>query len=176
MGLFRYLGRLICKAAFRLTDDNKNGKLESIEIEIAVLRLYHIINKRLPGWQDPPSRAAIIAALKQFDANHDGSLDLDEFELFARSFIKSGPDVFFSRIGKNVVVETGLVPASAMVIKHVARGSALFGGLAQVQSPKGVPAPRFTTTSPLLSQPTVPLFTTAWPSWPSIHSKGPFLS
>jgi hypothetical protein len=38
-GLFRYLSRLITKAVFRLTDENKNGKLESIEIEIAILQL-----------------------------------------------------------------------------------------------------------------------------------------
>lgn len=38
-GLFRFIGRLICKAAFRMTDANKNSKLEDIEIEIAILRM-----------------------------------------------------------------------------------------------------------------------------------------
>lgn len=39
-----------------------------------------LVNKRLPGWSDPPSRPAILAALKTFDVDHNGTLDRKEFQ------------------------------------------------------------------------------------------------
>lgn len=42
------------------------------------------MNKRLPGWQDPPSREDIQAALKAYDEDGNGTLDHKEFEKFAR--------------------------------------------------------------------------------------------
>ena len=37
--------------------------------------MYNMVNKRLPGWQDPPSRKVIQEALHAFDSNKDGVLD-----------------------------------------------------------------------------------------------------
>lgn len=37
--------------------------------------MYNMVNKRLPGWQDPPSRKKIQEALHNFDSNKDGVLD-----------------------------------------------------------------------------------------------------
>ncbi len=56
-------------------DYSNDGKLEALEIEVAILKLYNIINKRLPGWQNPPTRAQIRAALKVFDIDGNGYLD-----------------------------------------------------------------------------------------------------
>ena len=56
-------------------DYNKDGRLEALEIEIAILKLYNIINKRLPGWQNPPTRPKIQEALKLFDEDGNGTLD-----------------------------------------------------------------------------------------------------
>ncbi len=39
--------------------------------QVAILNLYNIVNKRLPGWQDPPTRARIKTALKEYDTNQD---------------------------------------------------------------------------------------------------------
>lgn len=44
---------------FTKVDYNRNGLIEPLEVEVAVLNLYNIVNKRLPGWQDPPSRDEI---------------------------------------------------------------------------------------------------------------------
>lgn len=44
---------------FDKVDYNKNGLIEPLEVEVAVLSLYNIVNKRLPGWQDPPTRDEI---------------------------------------------------------------------------------------------------------------------
>ena len=56
-------------------DYNKDGRLEALEVEIAILKLYNIINKRLPGWQNPPTRPKIQEALKLFDEDGNGTLD-----------------------------------------------------------------------------------------------------
>eukprot|EP00775_Hariotina_reticulata_P012732 gene12732-12862_t len=95
----------------------QNGLIEPLEVEVAVLNLYNIVNKRLPGWQDPPTRDAIQQSLKAFDDNHNGALDPDEFERFAKSLMHAGPDVFFARVGKDAMVKTALLPAVTMGLK-----------------------------------------------------------
>ena len=56
-------------------DYNNDGRLEPLEVEIAILKMYNVINKRLPGWQTPPTRPQIQAALKIFDEDGNGALD-----------------------------------------------------------------------------------------------------
>eukprot|EP00882_Tetradesmus_deserticola_P007803 GHRQ01008214.1.p2 GENE.GHRQ01008214.1~~GHRQ01008214.1.p2 ORF type:complete len:114 (+),score=52.76 GHRQ01008214.1:275-616(+) len=90
MGLFDYLFSWMCKRVFRKVDYNSNGLIEPLEVEVAILTLYNIVNKRLPGWQDPPTRDAIQAALKSFDDDHNGALDAAEFERFAKSLMSTG--------------------------------------------------------------------------------------
>jgi hypothetical protein len=34
---------------FKKVDYNKNGQIEPLEVEVAILSLYNIVNKRLPG-------------------------------------------------------------------------------------------------------------------------------
>jgi hypothetical protein len=75
--LFQWLFHKLCNLVFKQVDYNNDGKLEPLEIEIAVLKMYNIINKRLPGWQNPPSRAKIRETLKLFDEDGNGSLDKD---------------------------------------------------------------------------------------------------
>lgn len=106
---------------------------------MAILSLYNVINKRLPGWQDPPTRDAIQAALKAFDDDHNGSLDQPEFERFAKSLMSTGPDMFFARVGKDAVVKTALLPALTVGIK---KGSSGVPGLQSMQDvPLAVLAP-----------------------------------
>lgn len=118
MGLFDFLFSKMCGLVFKKVDYNKNGQIEPLEVEVAILSLYNIVNKRLPGWQDPPSRDEIQAALRAFDADSNGSLNEPEFERFARSLMKSGPDMFFARVGKDAIVKTALLPTLTMGIKQ----------------------------------------------------------
>lgn len=60
MGLFNFLFRRMCYSMFDKVDRDKSGYIEAIEVEVAIYRLYNIINKRLPGWQDPPTRQQIM--------------------------------------------------------------------------------------------------------------------
>eukprot|EP00891_Asterochloris_glomerata_P005698 jgi/Astpho2/5698/fgenesh1_pg.00079_%23_105_t len=76
-------------------------------------------NKRLPSWQNPPSRQQIRAAFDIFDVDRSGTLDHREFEDFARHFLKAGPDAFFARLGRATVVQAGVLPASSVAIKHL---------------------------------------------------------
>lgn len=62
MGLFSWLFRWMCKRVFDRVDYNKNGRIEALEVEVAILQLYNQINKRLPGWQNPPTRDQIQAS------------------------------------------------------------------------------------------------------------------
>jgi hypothetical protein len=156
-------------------DYNKNGTIEALEVEVAILNLYNIINKRLPGWQDPPKRDAVLAALKLYDVDGSGHLNKEEFFQFSKSLVrpwwdaalggggggaagagvgsqaghppsarrgrrllqgqqraprhagavlqvKSGPDMFFTRVGKDAVVQTALLPAISMGIQVRGRG------------------------------------------------------
>jgi hypothetical protein len=47
-------------ARVQKVDVDNSGYVEAMEVEVAIYRLYNIINKRLPGWQDPPKRTEIL--------------------------------------------------------------------------------------------------------------------
>lgn len=125
MGLFDWFFGKIARAVFKKVDRNKNGTIEEIEVEVAVLYLYNVINKRLPGWQDPPAREQIQEALKAFDTDHNGVLDQDEFVKFAKSLCKNGPDTFFSRVGRNALVTTAILPAVATAARSAANATGM---------------------------------------------------
>lgn len=73
--LFNWFIHRIIDQIFNQVDYNKDGRLEPLEIEIAILHVYNIINKRLPGWQNPPTRKQIQTALSVFDVDGNGTLD-----------------------------------------------------------------------------------------------------
>lgn len=127
MGLFNWLFRKLCQRVFKQVDRDANGKIDKLEVEIAVLYLYNVINKRLPGWQDPPNSEDIQAALNIYDKDGNGVLDVDEFTEFSRGLLKSGPDVFFARVGKSAMVNTAFLPTAAFVVQRGARGLGLGG-------------------------------------------------
>jgi hypothetical protein len=122
MGLFNWFFTWVARRAFRKVDHDGNGKLDPIEVEVAILQLYNVINKRLPGWQDPPSSRDIKKAMDVFGAG--GMLDEAQFVLFARDLVKSGPDAFFSRVGRQAVLRTGILPGVTYAVKRYA-GEAL---------------------------------------------------
>jgi hypothetical protein len=62
MGSQPYDKNLTHVQVFSKVDYNKNGMIEPLEVEVAILSMYNIVNKRLPGWQDPPTRDAIQAS------------------------------------------------------------------------------------------------------------------
>ena len=73
--LFNWFIHRIIDQIFNRVDYNNDGRLEPLEIEIAILHVYNIINKRLPGWQNPPTRKQIQTALSVFDVDGNGTLD-----------------------------------------------------------------------------------------------------
>merc|ERR1711963_946219 len=82
--------RFMCDRAFEKIDIDSNGQLDHLELQLAVYELYNRLNKRLPGWSDPPSRDLILDALKKFDKDGNMKLDKDEFHEFAKEFITAG--------------------------------------------------------------------------------------
>ncbi|CAK0787613.1 hypothetical protein CVIRNUC_010835 [Coccomyxa viridis] len=127
MGLFDWLLHRLIDQIFNQVDYNNNGRLEAIEIEVAILKIYNIINRRLPGWQNPPTRAQIATALTVFDVDGNGTLDRSEFYLFTKDMVHSGPDTFFKRVGTSAVLRTALIPGVTHLLQKVARQSGQFG-------------------------------------------------
>ena len=78
------------------------------------------------------------ASLKAFDADGNSKLDRDEFVEFARGLVKNGPDVFFSRIGKDALVKTAILPILATSVQG---GAGALGFQRVAQLPLHVTAP-----------------------------------
>lgn len=116
MGLFDWFFAFCAKRAFNQVDADNNGRLDTIEVEVAVLHVYNIVNKRLPGWQDPPSSDEIKKAVQMYGEG-SGFLDEATFVAFSRSIVKNGPDTFFRRVGTNAVLKTGVMPGITYLIK-----------------------------------------------------------
>ncbi|GAX82661.1 hypothetical protein CEUSTIGMA_g10087.t1 [Chlamydomonas eustigma] len=139
MGPFKFIGNFafgfFCDRCFEKVDVDNSGFLDVAEVELAVLYLYNMFNKRLPGWQDPPNRKTIQEALNLFDADKNGKLDKKEFKEFVRSFTKSGPDAFFQRVGRSMVFHSAGAPAVAWSVKRVAQGTPIGGMHLAVLSP-----------------------------------------
>ena len=68
MGLFHFIFRRMCYHIFKKVDVDNSGFIEAVEVEVAIYRLYNIINKRLPGWQDPPKRSDILVRAQIFSS------------------------------------------------------------------------------------------------------------
>ena len=98
-----------------------------------------MVNKRLPGWEDPPSRQQIQETLAAFDTDKNGKLDKKEFKIFVKGLTKSGPDALFSRLGKNMAGQAAILPGAAIVAQKALPGT--FG-----QIPAHFLAPLFGTT------------------------------
>lgn len=82
-----------------------------------------MVNKRLPGWEDPPSRQKIQETLAAFDTDKNGKLDKKEFKEFVKGLTKSGPDALFSRLGKNMAGQAAILPGAAIVAQKALPGS-----------------------------------------------------
>mmetsp|Transcript_14614 Transcript_14614/g.37883 ORF Transcript_14614/g.37883 Transcript_14614/m.37883 type:complete len:187 (-) Transcript_14614:63-623(-) len=110
--------RFMCDRAFEKIDMDHNNFLDAMELQLAVYELYNRLNKRLPGWADPPNRDEILLSLKKFDK--DGNMRLDKFEFheFAKHILSRGGDSFFKRIGSDTAANAALLPAVAPVAKQ----------------------------------------------------------
>mmetsp|Transcript_19392 Transcript_19392/g.54009 ORF Transcript_19392/g.54009 Transcript_19392/m.54009 type:complete len:180 (-) Transcript_19392:128-667(-) len=113
-----HIFRFMCDRAFEKIDADHNHHLDHLELQLAVYELYHGINKRLPGWSDPPTRNEILAALQEFDKDGNNLLDKDEFHEFAKKFIKGG-DSFFARFGQDTAANAVMLPAVAPFAKNL---------------------------------------------------------
>mmetsp|Transcript_6799 Transcript_6799/g.16412 ORF Transcript_6799/g.16412 Transcript_6799/m.16412 type:complete len:180 (+) Transcript_6799:142-681(+) len=110
--------RFMCDRAFEKIDQDKNNLLDHLELQLAVYELYNLLNKRLPGWSDPPTRDKVLEALREFDKDGNMKLDKDEFHEFAKFFIKGG-DSFFKRFGQDTATNAVMIPAVAPMAKNI---------------------------------------------------------
>ncbi|KAK9829929.1 hypothetical protein WJX72_008696 [[Myrmecia] bisecta] len=141
MGLFNWMMNWMGRRVFRRVDVNQDGRLEGMEVEVAILRLYNTVNKRLPSWQDPPTREQIRTAFAVFDVDRNGTLDEAEFIEFAKQMLHSGPDQFFARMGREALVKTAIVPGAAHLVQRACSLHPTLGPLAN--APLAIFAPIF---------------------------------
>ena len=109
--------RAACSAAFSRVDHDKNGELDVSEVKAAIYELYNALNKRLPGWEDPPSTEDIKKAMATVDADNNGKLNKEEWMKFCDEFFKDGPK-FFKRMTGGVSRNVGVLPAAAKASKQ----------------------------------------------------------
>jgi hypothetical protein len=62
-------------------------------------------------------------ALTTFDTDTDGRLNRDEFVEFSRNLMKTGPDMFFARVGKDAAIRTALLPVATRGLQGAAGAS-----------------------------------------------------
>lgn len=131
MGIFDWFFAFCAKRAFQQVDSDGNGKLNTSEVEVAILHVCNVVNKRLPGWQDPPSTRDIKRAVDAFGQGL-GFLDEKTFVEFSKSLIKNGPSQFFKRVGTNAVLKTGVMPGITHLIKKHAGNALRISGVPDV--------------------------------------------
>ncbi|KAK3250724.1 hypothetical protein CYMTET_39907 [Cymbomonas tetramitiformis] len=79
--------------------------------------IYNMLNKRFPGWSDPPTRATVVEAIKKYDRDGDMLFDKDEFHTFMSEFLYEHSQVLWARMVKSVGTQVGLLPAAAPSVK-----------------------------------------------------------
>eukprot|EP00243_Klebsormidium_subtile_P003691 TRINITY_DN1727_c0_g1_i1.p1 TRINITY_DN1727_c0_g1~~TRINITY_DN1727_c0_g1_i1.p1 ORF type:complete len:163 (+),score=30.44 TRINITY_DN1727_c0_g1_i1:144-632(+) len=100
---------------YETADANRDGKLDIMELYVAVLLFYNDLNKKLPGpHNDPPSRQKVAEMMKKFDFNEDGQLDREEFTQFLKLFTKH----VASRVGQQLLILCVLTPLVALAVKR----------------------------------------------------------
>lgn len=109
----------MCGLVFNQFDVNKDGVIDQAEVELAVMSFYNQVNKRLPGWQEPPKRARIKSALAMFDANRDGVLSKREFCEFIKGLANFGPAMIGKATADNALRQVGALPATAFALNEL---------------------------------------------------------
>eukprot|EP00238_Polyblepharides_amylifera_P010853 CAMPEP_0196585522 /NCGR_PEP_ID=MMETSP1081-20130531/50988_1 /TAXON_ID=36882 /ORGANISM="Pyramimonas amylifera, Strain CCMP720" /LENGTH=147 /DNA_ID=CAMNT_0041907097 /DNA_START=147 /DNA_END=590 /DNA_ORIENTATION=- len=112
-----YACRWICDRAFEKIDQDHNSKLDRFELQLAVYEVYNLLNKRFPGWSDPPSRDVVLEGLKKFDKDGDMNLNKEEFFNFMCEFLVEGSN-FFKRVSGDVAKNSAIVPAVTPFVKR----------------------------------------------------------
>mmetsp|Transcript_18816 Transcript_18816/g.22553 ORF Transcript_18816/g.22553 Transcript_18816/m.22553 type:complete len:175 (-) Transcript_18816:18-542(-) len=115
-----FVFRVCCDRAFDKIDHNNNNQLDINELQLAMYEVYNGLNKRFPGWTDPPDRKLVLEVLDKFDVDGDRQLNKDEFYEFACDFLQNHGEKLWQRITRSMAGTVGLLPAATPQLKAVA--------------------------------------------------------
>ncbi|KAI4365264.1 hypothetical protein MLD38_021263 [Melastoma candidum] len=100
-------------------NDPERVKLTFEDLYIAVLLVYNDLNKRLPGPHfDPPTKAQVREMIQEFDMNHDGKIDREEFVKF---ILRLTGDTFIV-VSQGLIITLVVAPTVAMATKRATEG------------------------------------------------------
>ncbi|XP_078438525.1 uncharacterized protein LOC144708944 [Wolffia australiana] len=103
----------------RLREESGRDRLTFEDVYIAILTVFNDMNKRLPGpHYDPPSKATVMALMKEHDVNLDGLLNREEFAAFIRKLTADT----LTTVGQNLIVALLIAPAVALITKRATEG------------------------------------------------------
>lgn len=102
--------------AFTKADEDGDGKIDLGELTIALCRLHFTLKKGAKGVSEMPTKAGVAAILAENDLNADGTLDLQEFQAFAKIWFKSHGRQFAQRALLLSIIHAVFIPQSAELL------------------------------------------------------------
>ncbi|GFR46193.1 hypothetical protein Agub_g7723, partial [Astrephomene gubernaculifera] len=110
-----------CRRAFNECDVDRDGSLDTKEFYIGLLKLYDLINRRLPYHVRIPSIEEVNELIERYDTNTNGRLEFSEFLSCCRGLIGSRHDwrdSLFLKIGLAVFMKALGFPYLAGLLKR----------------------------------------------------------
>eukprot|EP00197_Chlamydomonas_leiostraca_P011333 CAMPEP_0202866866 /NCGR_PEP_ID=MMETSP1391-20130828/8403_1 /ASSEMBLY_ACC=CAM_ASM_000867 /TAXON_ID=1034604 /ORGANISM="Chlamydomonas leiostraca, Strain SAG 11-49" /LENGTH=168 /DNA_ID=CAMNT_0049546853 /DNA_START=73 /DNA_END=579 /DNA_ORIENTATION=- len=133
MGIGKYLPRFgfgftkspafekMCRKSFDAVDVDKDEQLDFKELYLAILKLYDILNAKLPCHMRVPNTEEMTAVFTKYDKNKSGKLDFSEYLEVCRGLV--GAKHFFDSVVFKALVVVGLkVALFPLVAKGVKAG------------------------------------------------------
>ncbi|CAL5380855.1 unnamed protein product [Camellia sinensis] len=115
----RQIRKITDKVYDHFKNDSGSAHLTFADLYIAVLLVYNDINKCLPGPHfDPPSKEDVRTMIKDYDYNHDGRLDREEFAKFIQQLTA---DTIIT-VSQGLIITLAVAPTVAILTKRATEG------------------------------------------------------
>eukprot|EP00294_Goniomonas_avonlea_P004034 CAMPEP_0114549744 /NCGR_PEP_ID=MMETSP0114-20121206/5688_1 /TAXON_ID=31324 /ORGANISM="Goniomonas sp, Strain m" /LENGTH=267 /DNA_ID=CAMNT_0001734441 /DNA_START=202 /DNA_END=1005 /DNA_ORIENTATION=- len=113
----QYLDEIV-EYVFDQCDVDNSGSISHAELYVGVLLVYNEINRRFPGYHDPPTSEEVMEALMKYDMDGNGTLDRHEFAQLAHSLGDLG-GAYMKLLAKQLAWTCAALPAAAYGIKRL---------------------------------------------------------
>eukprot|EP01025_Chloroclados_australasicus_P050612 TRINITY_DN583_c0_g1_i1.p2 TRINITY_DN583_c0_g1~~TRINITY_DN583_c0_g1_i1.p2 ORF type:complete len:231 (+),score=20.47 TRINITY_DN583_c0_g1_i1:103-795(+) len=113
-------------------DYNKDGKISTVELHVALVLFYDQLNQRLPCHLPPPSHEEVKNLMLEFDVDKSGYIERDEFESLVRALVGTKRvwyDSLIVRVLGSIAVRMLLIPSVVLFLYNAMQrvGISIFG-------------------------------------------------